>query len=246
MPGKAAMMTQIGAAPANRWTVSEGHVDLVRQAPAPRPARLACDGVAITFDRAAAALVVVDMQNAFCHPERAGGHEAPSRRPIAPLAALLPPLRAAGLPVVWLNWGNRADGLNLAPSIVYGFHGWGATTSFIPKDSFEAAVVDGLEVAPGDIAIDKHRVSGFWDTPLDSVLRNLGTRTLFFAGVNLDQCVYATLMDAGFLGYDCVLLEDCCATSSPDFCTEATLWNVREGFGFVARSPALLEALQVP
>ncbi len=236
-------MSTIGAAPGNRWNLTEGAVDLVRPAAAPRPARMACDGVTVTFDLAAAALVIVDMQNAFCHPERAGGEDAPSRRPIAPLAQLLPGLREAGLPVVWLNWGNRADGLNLAPSVLYGFHGWGATESFIVRDSFEAAIVDGLEAGPRDIRIDKHRVSGFWDTPLDSILRNLGKRTLFFAGVNLDQCVYATLMDAGFLGYDCILLEDCCATSSPDFCTQATLWNVREGFGFVCASGALAAAL---
>lgn len=236
-------MPTIGAAPGNRWTINDGTVDLVRSGSAPHPANLACDGVAVTFDRAAAALIIVDMQNAFCHPDRAGGSDAPSRRPIAPLARLLPVLRKAGVPVIWLNWGNRQDGLNLAPSVLYGFHGWGATRSFIVRDSFEAAIVDGLEADPRDIRIDKHRVSGFWDTPLDSILRNLGVRSLFFAGVNLDQCVYATLMDAGFLGYDCILLKDCCATSSPDFCTEATLWNVREGFGFVAASGALTAAL---
>jgi nicotinamidase-related amidase len=235
-------MSTIGAAPGNRWTLAQGAVDLVRTAPASRPARLACEGVAVTFDRAASAIVVIDMQNAFCHPDRAGADGA-ARRPIAPLARLLPALRDAHMPVVWLNWGNRADGLNLAPSVVYGFHGWGATKSFIVKDSFEAAVVDGLEVDTRDIRIDKCRISGFWDTALDSILRNLGIRTLFFAGVNLDQCVYATLMDAGFLGYDCILLEDCCATSSPDFCTQATLWNVREGFGFLSDSDRLVGAL---
>ena len=52
-----------------------------------------------------------------------------------------------------------------------------------------------------------------------------------------------TLTDANFLGYGCVLLEDCCATTSPPFCTEATLWNVRKCFGFVAGSEAVLDAL---
>jgi nicotinamidase-related amidase len=51
-------------------------------------------------------------------------------------------------------------------------------------------------------------------------------------------------MDAGFLGYDCVLLEDCCATSSPEFCTQATLWNIRGGFGFVSDSAGLAAALE--
>jgi len=39
-----------------------------------------------------------------------------------------------------------------------------------------------------------------------------------------------------------VLVEDCAATRSPQFCTEATLYNVEGGLGFVATSAALLAA----
>ena len=106
----------------------------------------------------------------------------------------------------------------------------------LQKDSWAAAVVDELEQEPEDIKVDKHRISGFWDTPLDSILRNLGTRTVLFSGVNTDQCVLHSLTDANFLGYGCVLVEDCCATTSPDFCTEATVWNVKKCFGFVTDS----------
>ena len=64
-----------------------------------------------------------------------------------------------------------------------------------------------------------------------------------FAGVNTDQCVLHSLTDANFLGYGCVLVEDCCATSSPAFCTEATIWNVKKCFGFVTDSKQVREAL---
>jgi nicotinamidase-related amidase len=64
-----------------------------------------------------------------------------------------------------------------------------------------------------------------------------------FAGVNTDQCVLHSLTDANFLGYGCVLVEDCCATSSPAFCTEATLWNVKKCFGFVTDSARIVAAL---
>ena len=86
-------------------------------------------------------------------------------------------------------------------------------------------------------------MSGFWDTPLDAILRNLRLDTLLFAGVNLDQCVLHTLADANFLGYDTILLEDCAATTNPDFCREATLLNIRQIFGFTLMSTALLERL---
>ncbi len=48
-----------------------------------------------------------------------------------------------------------------------------------------------------------------------------------------------TLQDANFLGYDCILVTDCTATSSPEYCWEATLYNVKQCFGFVTDSAAL-------
>jgi nicotinamidase-related amidase len=86
-------------------------------------------------------------------------------------------------------------------------------------------------------------MSGFWDTPLDSILRTLGVTTALFAGVNLDQCVLHSMADANFLGYDTLLVADCAATSNPDYCRAATLLNIRQIFGFHFPSTALLEAL---
>jgi nicotinamidase-related amidase len=106
-----------------------------------------------------------------------------------------------------------------------------------------AAVVDELEQRPEDIEVDKHRISGFWDTPLDSILRNLGVKTVLFSGVNTDQRVLHSLADANFLGYGCILIEDCCGTTSPDYCREATIWNVKRCFGFVADSRSIAAAL---
>jgi len=62
----------------------------------------------------------------------------------------------------------------------------------LEKGSWSAAVVDELEVGEGDLCVDKYRMSGFFDTDLDGVLRNLDVTTLLFAGVNMDQCVLAT------------------------------------------------------
>jgi len=101
--------------------------------------------------------------------------------------------------------------------------------------------VDELKPEPGEPCVDKYRMSGFWDTPLDSILRNLAVTTLMFAGVNVDQCVFATVVDAACIGYDVVLLEDCCGTTSPAYCHDATVYNVAQCFGFVTSSTALLE-----
>src|SRR5205085_3082119 len=96
---------------------------LVRQAAAPRPVRLATQTERIEFDVHRSALVVVDMQNDFCHPQGWFGQKGVSvratRRPIPVIAELLPPWRHAGGRVIWLNWGVRADTLNLGPTVRY-------------------------------------------------------------------------------------------------------------------------------
>ncbi|MFD5317696.1 cysteine hydrolase family protein [Streptomyces sp. NPDC127098] len=248
----------IGPNRRNAWTAGPGGVSLVRPARAPRTATVEALPQPVTLDLAATALIVVDMQNDFCAADgwlaSIGVDITPARSPIPVLAGLLPRLRTAGVPVVWLNWGNRPDRANLPPGVLHVYdadgtgggigaalpHGRGPV---LERGSPSAAVVDELEPAADDVHIAKYRMSGFQDTELDSVLRNLRVDTLLFAGVNADQCVLATLMDAANLGYDVLVLQDAVATTSPPFCMDATLYNVRQCFGFTLTSTALAEAL---
>ncbi|HEY6355145.1 MAG TPA: cysteine hydrolase [Burkholderiaceae bacterium] len=249
----------LGTSMQTQWRANETHIDMAQAPPAPRPLTIASTPQQVTLDIGRSVLMVIDMQNDFCARggwvESIGGDVAPDRAPIAPLQTLLPAWRQSGGSVVWVNWGNRPDLANMPPNQhhLYKPHGSGIGLGdplpghgarVLQKDSWAAAVVDELEIQADDICVDKHRISGFWDTPLDSILRNLGTRTVLFSGVNTDQCVLHSLTDANFLGYGCVLVEDCCATTSPDFCTEASVWNVKKCFGFVTDSGKILKALK--
>jgi nicotinamidase-related amidase len=248
----------LGSAPGNQWRVGAARADLVRPGVAARPVTVAAGARQVTLDLARSALLVIDMQNDFCHPEgwlaHIGVDITPARAPIGPLSRLLPVVRAAGVPVIWVNWGNRPDRLNLSPALLHVYKPTGAGVGLgdplpgsgarvLEAGSWSAAVVGELTPDPGDIQVAKYRMSGFQDTVLDSILRNLGVTTLFFAGVNLDQCVMCTLQEANFRGFDCLLLADCAATTSPDFCVAATLYNVQQCFGFVTGSEAILAAL---
>jgi nicotinamidase-related amidase len=250
--------TPIGPSARNTWQVSAGGVDLRRPVLAPRPVQVAARPKPVAFDLARTAVLVIDMQNDFCHADgwlaSIGVDVAPARAPIAPLAQLLPALRAAGVPVVWVNWGARPDRLNLSPALLHVYNGSGTGTGLgdpLPRTgspvlqagSWSAQVVEELVQDAADIRVDKHRMSGFWDTPLDSILRNLRVETLLFAGVNLDQCVLHTMADANFLGYDTLLIEDCAATTNPDYCRQATILNIHQIFGFTLQSAELREAL---
>jgi nicotinamidase-related amidase len=96
-------------------------------------------------------------------------------------------------------------------------------------------------VQQGDIFCAKNRMSGLWspDQDLWQVLsgeRGEGRKeTLLFAGVNTDQCVLGTLTDAYNAGWDCVMVEDCCATTT-EWGREVCLHNIASSYGFVVDS----------
>jgi ureidoacrylate peracid hydrolase len=232
-------------------------VSFVRTAPDPRRAIVAADPAPVEIDLARTALLVVDMQNDFLHDEgwfaASGIDPAPVRRAIGPVKALTTAARAGGVPVVWVNWGVRADAANLPAFALERARNFGQRPTYgdpaisgkgrtLVADDWGAANIAELPVEPGDLLVHKHRLSGFWDNELDSILRRRQITTLVFAGINTDRCVFATLSDATFLGYDTILAVDACATTSPAFVADAIPFLVGLLYGAVAGNPALARA----
>lgn len=239
------------------WRVNAQTVDLSRPPRQPDPLAIAAQPQSVILDVHKTAVIIVDMQNDFCHAHgwlaHIGVDHTPARAPIEPLQRLLPVARSLGMPVLWVNWGNRVDRRNLSPAHRHVYNPDGVSVGLgdpvpasgapvLERGSWGAAIVDELTPEPTDIHVAKYRMSGFWDTELDSILRNAGVTTLLFAGVNADQCVLFTLADANFLGYDTLLLSDCTATTNPAYCMDTTVLNIKQIFGFVTDSGALIHA----
>ena len=89
-------------------------------------------------------------------------------------------------------------------------------------------------------------MSGFYGTHLDQVLRTQGINTIFFTGVNVDQCVTTTMEDAYFRDYNAILLEDASSTSSPEYCKKAVVFNAKNCWGFVTDTERLADAAPFP
>jgi nicotinamidase-related amidase len=96
-----------------------------------------------------------------------------------------------------------------------------------------------------DVWIHKNRMSGLWGatTPLKEFLDKQGIRTLFFTGVNTDQCVGGTLTDAFSNGYDCVLLGDGTGTTTPEYAQTCWEYNASRTFGFCASCEQFAEGV---
>jgi nicotinamidase-related amidase len=73
-----------------------------------------------------------------------------------------------------------------------------------------------VAVQDTDIIITKHRVSAFYATPLDLILKNNGIDSIFVAGVATDLAVSNTVRDAHDRDYSVTVLADCCAAASEE------------------------------
>lgn len=107
---------------------------------------------------------------------------------------------------------------------------WNTDLSPPLQESYEAS----LRTANPDVWLHKNRITGLY-LPASSAgvwFRDHGIKTLIFAGVNTDQCVNGTMTDAFAHGYDCIMLRDGCATTSPDGAQSSVEYNIARMMGF--------------
>ncbi|KAJ8083861.1 hypothetical protein PM082_002627 [Marasmius tenuissimus] len=219
-------------------------------------------GRTLRVDSKVTALVVIDMQNFFLHPDirnHPTGLEC-----VDPLLRVVPVLRERGVKIVWVNWGlTDTEVKTIPPALIRGFRKsqsirGGGFGSKLPGD-FGRLLVRGErnsdlygplqdefikgQQAGTDVWIHKNRMSALWDqTALDLFLKENGLKTLLFAGVNTDQCVGGTLIDAYYRGYDCILLQDATATTSPTGGFENVVYNAGNSYGFVTDTARVITA----
>jgi ureidoacrylate peracid hydrolase len=162
------------------------------------------------------AIVVIDVQNDYCHPDgafaRAGLRVADLAGLVAAVNRLTTAARAAGHPVVWVKmvWNADADAGRLGERSPFLAH------EGLRRGTWGAELVDGLDVAPEDAVVEKRRFSAFYETDLEARLNDHGATTLVTAGVRTDFCVESTVRDAMFRDFEVLVPREAVAGYVPD------------------------------
>lgn len=142
-----------------------------------------------------AAVLVVDMLNDFV----TGALACDRGKAIVPATAqLLDAAREAGIPVIFCN-DAHIKGVDLELKL-WGDHAIAGTKG--------AEVIPELKAGEKDFIIPKRRYSGFFQTDLDILLRELGVDTVIMTGLHAHMCVRHTSADAYQLGYNVVVAKE--------------------------------------
>ncbi|MGE0733721.1 MAG: cysteine hydrolase [Alphaproteobacteria bacterium] len=123
--------------------------------------------------------------------------------------------RTANMPIIYINVSYKPG----YPDIIRN----NGLFNTVPKMNCLIRGTRGAEIIPElapqtqDYVLDHTRISSFWGTDLDNILRSHDIRTVIATGVATNVAVDHTIRDAVQLGYDAILLSDCCCSSTAEY-----------------------------
>ena len=171
------------------------------------------------------ALLTIDLQNDFLHPQGAYGRAGQKARSITALPARIAPVRDAlrakgGVHIsAQFTLVPRPGGEPLISPHLKSLRRFLTKGDFAPN-SFGHDLVD--ELAPADYTVEKIAYSAFFQTRMEYILRALTIETLIVGGIVTNGGVASTVRDAHMREMHTIVLSDGCAAFNGDV-HEATL-----------------------
>jgi ureidoacrylate peracid hydrolase len=168
-------------------------------------------------------LIIVDMQNDFLHPDGNFSHiaaEHPEFKIDMPfLVGTIPNVkrlagafRAAERPVVYLAHVLKPDYSDAAfPYWRVGIEPGSGNRTHCVEGTWGAQIIDDLKPQEGEHLVVKKGFGGFSNTPLDTVLRNMGVTTCVVSGVTTCVCVSNTVRGGIEYNYRMIVVSDAVA-----------------------------------
>ncbi|KAF2173773.1 hypothetical protein M409DRAFT_16045 [Zasmidium cellare ATCC 36951] len=181
------------------------------------------------------ALLIVDMQNTFCHPNgvfvKAGIQVPPSTmtRVTHQINALRTAFHTHNFPVIFVGYAFNEDYSN--SGLIWEIPGGEQmkANKILVRGSWDAGIIDELkpDEGKGEVVLEKYRNSAFAaGTKLEEVLRSKGVQQVVVCGCATNVCVESTVRDAAGRDWRCMTVDDACAALTTE-AHDASLKNLQ-------------------
>lgn len=206
-----------------------------------------------TFHPHHTALLIIDMQNDFCHPQGwypTSWNTQLCRKPIRGITRMLSFARQQGLTVIFTREGHSIDLSDLSESKRSRYMSFGKTIGdmgplgpILIRGAYGHDIIHELTPLADEIVVDKTGHGAFYNTRLDSILNEFRITHLLITGVTTECCVHSTMREANDRGYWCLLLEDCCsAFTESDHQNAVEIIKQGTALGWIATAQDILPA----
>jgi nicotinamidase-related amidase len=188
------------------------------------------------------ALLVIDMQDEFVKPHWTPDWVPEATRQVPRIKKLIERCRSAQIPVVFTVYAKThayIDRPRTGSSMPGRYAEVDADRSLF---YVEGRVWHELVPREGEIVIRKPSYGAFYDTPLETILRNLEKDTVIICGTLTNYCCGMTARQAYERGFKVVFGSDVTATDDPDM-QEPELKVLRKGFARVLTAGEIMEML---
>ncbi|WP_161949648.1 cysteine hydrolase family protein [Bacillus dakarensis] len=188
------------------------------------------------------ALILVDIQNDFCHEDgicaQRGRNVTGAQAIIPNVELLIENANALSVPVIFIQMTQTEHTVSDAWSNRPRKEGYAHPLEVCKKNSWGA---DFYKVAPmeNDIVVEKHRYSAFIETELNMILKNLKCKSLIVTGVATNVCVESTARDGFMLDYNVTVVKDASAGYVEEL-YHATFQNIENNFGLALETNEII------
>ncbi|MFW6201187.1 MAG: cysteine hydrolase family protein [Gemmatimonadota bacterium] len=189
-----------------------------------------------------AALLVIDMQEEFVRPGWTPFWVPEATRQVARIRRLIAACRQAGVPVIYTVFSAThgfLDRPRSGPLMPNRYPDLEAD----PEWFREGRIWKELEPEPDDVVIHKPSYGAFYDTALETILKNLSRDTILICGTLTNYCCGMTARQGYERGFEVVVGSDVCATDDPTL-QEYELEVLRKGFAKVLAAGEIEEELK--
>lgn len=188
------------------------------------------------------ALLVIDMQDECVKPHWTPYWVPEATKQVPRIRRLIEHCREKRIPVIFTIYSrthNYLDRPKSGPFMPNRF-----PDLEIDQSSFFIEGCAWHELAPreNEIVIHKSSYGAFYDTPLETILKNLGKDTVIICGTLTNYCCGATARQAYERSFKVVFGSDVTSTDDPEM-QEPELKVLRKGFAKVSSADEIIEML---